>query len=165
MDEKRSSRGGGLRGTFNDDVPPSYPYKSETNSNSNTLTPTPSFRTRFACISLHMTDRIRLLRFPDADIPRIQAIVKHSWPRGIQDLRTYDQSHELKLKGNPWSASGRDQKSEARWLVMGLLRGVFEMGWVLKAAVDVSKKEYDKGMTLGVMMTDLMRDALLLTTV
>lgn len=48
---------------------------------------------------------------------------------------------------------------------MGLLRGVFEMGWVLKAAVDVSKKEYDKGMTLGVMMTDLMRDALLLTTV
>lgn len=91
-----------------------------------------------------MTDRIRLLRFPEADIPRIQGIIKYSWQRGIQDLRVYDQSNEIKLYGNPWSASGSTQKPEARRLVMGLLQGLFDMGWVLKAAVDISKKEFDK---------------------
>jgi hypothetical protein len=144
MNEKGTSHGG-LRGTFNNDVPPSYGKAS-----SDTLMPVSSFRTRFACVSLHMTDRIRLLRFPDADVPRIQGIIKDSWPRGIQDIRLYDQSNEIKLHGNPWSASGSSQKSEARWLVKGLLRGLFDMGWVLKAAVDISKKEYDKGMAASV---------------
>jgi hypothetical protein len=138
MDEKR-----GLHNPIPDDVPPSY-SKPETSQNG--LTPTLSpFRTRFACISLHMTDRIRLLRFPSTDIPPIRTIIAQSWPRGIQDLRNYDQSSEMKLHGNPWSTSAREQKTEARGLVMGLLAGLFEMGWVLKASVDVSKKEYDKG--------------------
>jgi hypothetical protein len=28
---------------------------------------------------------------------------------------------------------------------MSLLQGLFDMGWVLKAAVDISKKKFDKG--------------------
>lgn len=148
MNEKRSFHGGGLRGNFNDELPPSY-GKAEDNP----LTPT-SFRTKFACVSLHMTDRIRLLRFPEADIPRIQGIIKYSWQRGIQDLRVYDQSNEIKLYGNPWSASGSTQKPEARRLVMGLLQGLFDMGWVLKAAVDISKKEFDKGMRQPLLQDD-----------
>lgn len=140
MNQERSSYSAGFRGTFDNEVPPSY-GKSENNP----LMQTSSFHTTFACVSLHMTDRIRLIRFPEGDVPRIQGIIRSSWQRGIQDLRVYDQSNEIKLNGNPWSAYGSTRKSEARRLVIGLLQGLFDMGWVLKAAVDVSKKEFDKG--------------------
>lgn len=142
MDNKQSSYGGGLRGTFKDtnEVPPSY-GKFE----SNQLMPVSTFRTRFACVSLHMTDRIRLLRFPEADVIHIQDIVRSSWQRGIQELRLYDESNEIKLWGNPWSSSYGNQRREARRLMMGLLQGLFDKGWILKAAVDISKKEFDKG--------------------
>jgi hypothetical protein len=139
MNEKSSPFGGSLRGTFNNEVPPTY-GKVENNP----LIPVSSFRTTFACVSLHMRDRIRLLRFPAGDISRIHGIIKSSWQRGIQDIRIYDESNEIKLHGTPWS--GSSQRPEARWLVMGLLQGLFDMGWVLKASVDISKKEFDKGM-------------------
>lgn len=141
MNEKESSSSRGLGGIVNNEVPPSYG-----NSENNALTPVSSFRTTFACVSLHMRDRIRLLRFPGADVARIQDIIKSSWQRGIQNLRVYDQSNEIKLHGTPWSASGRSQKPEARRLVMVLLQGLFDMGWILKASVDICKKEFDKGM-------------------
>ena len=143
MDDKGSSSRVGLRGIFADTgiVPPSY-GQNETSP----LVPVSTFRTSFASVSVHMRDRIRLLRFPESDIQRIQEIIRSSWPRGIQDLRPYDQSKEIKLHGNPWASNHDSQKLEARRLVMGLLQGLFDMGWVLKMAVDVSKKEFDKGM-------------------
>lgn len=139
MNEK-SNIYGGLRGTFNNEESPS----SEKHE-SNLLTPVSTFRTTFASVSLHMTDRIRLLRFPQSDVSDIQNLVRSSWQRGIQDLRVYDQSNEIKLCGNPWSQNYGDQRTEARRLVKGLLQGLFDMGWILRAAVDISKKEFDKG--------------------
>jgi hypothetical protein len=144
MNEKSNMFSGGLRGNFNEG-PPSY-GKSENNP----LAQVSSFRTRFASVSLHMTDRIRLLRFPEGDVSRIQGIIRSSWQRGIQDLRVYDQSNEIKLHGNPWGQNyATAQKLDARRLMMGLIRGLFDMGWILKAAVDISKKEYDKGPLLS----------------
>src|SRR6516164_6466171 len=65
-----------------------------------------SFKTSFASISLHRTDRIRLLQFPPEDITAIRNVMKENWIDGIQDERTYAKSHEFKCLGNPWSGQG-----------------------------------------------------------
>jgi hypothetical protein len=104
------------------------------------------FQTTFACISLNMTDRLRLIRFPSDQILRIEQAVRNSWAKGIQETRRYGVAHELKLKGNPWSGTYWDKdKAAARGLLSSLLGDLYSMGWVLKACVDLSKKSLDKG--------------------
>jgi hypothetical protein len=144
MNEKRGLAMGPGKG-FEKDLPPQYPY--DTSTQPSNFAPNPAFRTTFACVSMHMTDRIRLLRFPARDVQLIQDIIRHAWPRGIQNTRVYDAANEIKLYGNPWSSSSwSDQKTDSRRLICRVLNGLFDMGWVLKASVDISKKEYDKGM-------------------
>ncbi|KAK9371464.1 uncharacterized protein V1513DRAFT_455682 [Lipomyces chichibuensis] len=117
-------------------------YTARTPEQSASATP---FRTTFASLSMHMTDRIRLLRFSDRDVTQILNIIRDAWPRGIQDYRDYDAAKEVKLYGNPWSCSAwSDEKTEARRLLCQILRGLFDMGWILQASVDISKKKYDK---------------------
>jgi len=103
------------------------------------------FRTRFACITLNMTDRIRFINFPPSDVEILRDHVQRAWQKGIQDFRTYGQAKEIKLNGNPWRSdfSGSDG---ARRLVRKLLEALYDMGWVLQAAIDLSKKESDKGL-------------------
>jgi hypothetical protein len=56
-------------------------------------------------------------------------------------------SHEIKTKGNPWSGTTWDrEKLESRSLMSNILEELYNMGWLLKASVDISKKERDKGM-------------------
>lgn len=109
--------------------------------------PPSTFRTTFACISLHMSDRIRLLRFTSADTRQIKEIIHHAWPQGIQDTRAYDASDEIKLYGYPWNPTGwgNSKRIDSRRLICRLLAGLFNMGWMLNASVDISQKEFDKG--------------------
>ena len=103
----------------------------------------PSFQTSFASLSLHMTDKIRLLQFPSADIISIREIIQTKWPLGIQDERMYAKSHEFKLRGNPWNAHGSDG-IPARILMRSLLAHLYGKGWILTASTDVSRKQSDK---------------------
>ncbi|KAK9245093.1 hypothetical protein V1506DRAFT_539163 [Lipomyces tetrasporus] len=142
MNEKRLLGVGDGR-QFGNDLPPQYPiYTPDAPAQSTSV---PVFRTTFACLSMHMSDRIRLLRFPARDVAKIREIIRRGWLRGIQDTRVYDAAEEIKLYGNPWRASSwNDEKMDARRLVCQILCGLFDLGWVLQAAVDISKKEYDK---------------------
>lgn len=90
---------------------------------------------------------MRFIRFPDADIPRLQQVVARNWARGIQDRRVYGESHEVQLVGNPWGGARTwsSGKVNARRLMAGVFGGLEDMGWVVKAAVDISGKELDKG--------------------
>src|SRR6266536_5263108 len=140
MNEKRGLDIGKGR-DVGSDLPPTYPdYNAKAPEQSASV---PAFRTTFACLSMHMRDRIRLLRFPAQDVTQIQEIIRRAWPRGIQDIRVYDASNEFKLYGNPWSPSSwSDERTDARRLIYRILSGLFDMGWILKASVDISKKEY-----------------------
>ncbi|KAI9686811.1 MAG: hypothetical protein M1820_010557 [Bogoriella megaspora] len=129
------------------DKPPLYSDSSTANL-TQTCSTTP-FRTTFASLSLHMTDRIRLLNFPPETMPQISALVRTRWRSGIQSERLYGNSYELKLSGTPWRTGmgwgdWSEQTLNSRLLIMGLLAGLFNMGWVLNAAVDISRKEFDK---------------------
>ncbi|KAM5433672.1 hypothetical protein McanCB56680_005752 [Microsporum canis] len=95
-------------------------------------------RTSFACLSMHMTDRIRLMRFPAHMVPQIIEMVRTGWPKGINAPREYGQSLEIKLNGNPWSPhSWGESKVDARRLVTRLLDGLYLRGWIIKASVDI----------------------------
>jgi hypothetical protein len=102
-----------------------------------------SFKTSFASISLHKSDRIRLLQFPPEDITAIRDVIKQNWPSGIQEERTYANSHEFKCLGNPWSGQGADA-IPARILMRGILAYLYCCGWILTASTDVSKSILEK---------------------
>ena len=95
-----------------------------------------------------MTDRVRLIKFPTEHIKPKEQAVRRAWPRGIQSTRKYGLAHEIKLYGNPWSGTYWDKdKIAARTMISALLGELYSIGWVLKASVDLSKKEKDKGNT------------------
>lgn len=108
-----------------------------------------SFDVSFASVSLHMTDRIRFLQFPDSDLPRLTDIVAGAWSNGIQSTREYAGSFEIKLKGNPWThahPSISPGDNQARRLIRILLEGLYNMGWVFDINVRTCRKPNEKGM-------------------
>ena len=102
------------------------------------------FRTHFACITLNRRDRIRFLNFPPDVVRDMAGVIRSAWPRGIDSERAYNKALEIKVYGNPWGTD-RAGDDDARRLVRRLLEGLYDRGWVLQAAVDITKKELDKG--------------------
>ena len=102
------------------------------------------FRSYFACITLNMMDRIRLINFPPQYIDVARRAILANWPLGIQEERPYGRSIEFKLRGTPWlfRLHGAD---DSRRLMLGMLETLYDSGWVLHTAVDLSKKDQDKG--------------------
>ena len=103
--------------------------------------------TKFGCVALSLTDRIRLINIPTDVVTEVEKAVRGAWRKGIQQTRRYGSSYEIKLHGRPWSYSRMsDHMIEPRRLVTRVLQTLFDKGWVMKASVDVSQKERDKGM-------------------
>ncbi|KAF1814800.1 hypothetical protein P152DRAFT_384025, partial [Eremomyces bilateralis CBS 781.70] len=103
------------------------------------------FRTVFASLSLHMTDRLRFLQFPQEIITAVQNIITNVWSRGIQDTRLYHGSYEIKLRGNPCKRSGySDDAVHSRRLMNHILATLYQHGWILSLSTDISKKAMDK---------------------
>jgi len=105
---------------------------------------TSPYSCKFAIISFNMTDRVRLIQFPTADIDRISDLVRRAWPDGIQNTRAYNVAFEFKLKGTPWSHN-LPGNVKGRNFVRTLLQGLYEMGWVHDSAVTFSSKPTEKG--------------------
>jgi hypothetical protein len=94
-------------------------------------------------LSLNESDKLRLIKFPQAEVQAVRAAIKKSWPKGIQDERDYYGAHEFKLKGYPWEGQG-SEAVPSRLLTCSVLEALWNMGWVLQAATDISKKQLDK---------------------
>lgn len=104
---------------------------------------TAPFQTRFASLSLHQNDQLRLLGFPDETVDVVKRAIKAGWPHGLQDQRTVHGCIELKLKGNPWLGPGVDSM-HARHLMRTIFQHLFDAGWILSLSTDVSKHTKDK---------------------
>jgi len=59
-----------------------------------------------ACLTLNLTDRLRLIRFPSAIIDVVCQAILVSWRRGLQGEKVYAGAYEFKLSGNPWAGQG-----------------------------------------------------------
>jgi hypothetical protein len=123
------------------------PFSSSASSSS------PAIQTTFACLQLSMTDRLRLINLPKSDIAAIESTIQTYWRNpsswvgatGIQDIRSYGQAHELKMHGRPWTYTvSSENMAEPRRLVMRLLECLWDRGWIVKVATDVSSKPSDK---------------------
>ena len=66
-----------------------------------------------------------------------------NWVQGLQREANYCGSHEFKLSGNPWWATG-EETVESRYLVGVLLAKLKEAGWEVGATLDVARKMQDK---------------------
>ncbi|UJR08571.1 hypothetical protein I4U23_012830 [Adineta vaga] len=96
-----------------------------------------------ACVSLNMSDRLRLMRFPPTIIELVRQAILDSWPRGINKEKQETDFYEFKLHGNPWWGQG-DEAVPARSLMIHVLSGLHNKGWFLLSSTDVSKKALDK---------------------
>ncbi|TQW00487.1 hypothetical protein V2A60_001566 [Cordyceps javanica] len=103
------------------------------------------FQTSFASLSLHMSDRIRLVQFGADDVAAVRDVIRQAWREGIQAERPYSVSYEFKLRGRPWSGSGTGAYAvPAIMLMRDLFACLYARGWIMTASTDVSRKELDK---------------------
>jgi len=109
---------------------------------SDTTPPQPCI-TKFACLTLHRNDRLRLLSFPAPILEGIKQVIQTTWYKGLQTERVYSHSYEFKMGGNPWLGQGKDGIS-SRILMREILAFLYAYGWILHASTDVSKKPAEK---------------------
>ncbi|PTU23680.1 hypothetical protein P175DRAFT_0505492 [Aspergillus ochraceoroseus IBT 24754] len=88
--------------------------------------------TRLALISFSWTDRIRLLRFPEPIGALVSEALGQHWPKGIQSVKPYEESLEIKLRGNPFAHGQDDEKIAIRMSVMGILQSLAREGWIVR---------------------------------
>ncbi|KAI8821871.1 uncharacterized protein EV422DRAFT_527370 [Fimicolochytrium jonesii] len=98
--------------------------------------------TSFCCISLHESDKLRLLNVPQELIPDFAALLTRSWQKGVQRVQRYGPSLEYKLSGRPWRGQG-DDAITCRLLARDILSFMFSRGWRLAVSTDLSKKQGD----------------------
>ncbi|KAF5962432.1 hypothetical protein FBULB1_14178 [Fusarium bulbicola] len=117
------------------DLPPSF---RETMASS-----PPIFQTQFACMTFNMFDRIRLINFTEAEVSAIKEVVADRWSPGLSHVQPYGESMEFRLRGRPWlhSCDGND---DSRRLVLRILDKLFDMGWVLQGAMEITLKSESK---------------------
>jgi hypothetical protein len=104
----------------------------------------PIFKTQFACITFNMNNRLRFINFPGLEVVTLKETIKACWEPGVAQTRPYGESTEMFLRGTPWmyNSNGTD---DARLLLLVILEGLFDMGWVLQGSMDVIKKSESKG--------------------
>lgn len=114
------------------DEPPGY--HEVTGSTSATPPPQEKPSSKYALLSISWTDRIRLMRFPDDPASRVLEILRTSWPKGIQDVKPFDETVEIKLRGNPFAHGMDEEKIAIRKVLLAILETLAKDGWSVMPA-------------------------------
>lgn len=125
---------------------PQHQLLAEAKPGTSTLVPVHGHSgTQFACLALYGVDTLRFLKFSDRDIGVIRTILQHNWDRGIKSEGPYSDAYEFRVKGGPWNGSGNGPDAvPALTLMKGLLKGLYEIGWILMSSTDISREAMDK---------------------
>ena len=102
-----------------------------------------TFQSHFGSVSLHRSDSLRLIGFPDEVLPSVRGVIQQSWPKGVRSEGLYGGSYEFRMHGYPWFGKGLEGVA-ARRLIRNLLAMLCSLGWVMTISMDVSKKTEDK---------------------
>eukprot|EP00794_Sanderia_malayensis_P017978 gene17978-19775_t len=105
-----------------------------------------SLATVFA-ISLNKNDRLRCIDAPAGVSECVKKVIVDHWHRGLQKEQPKFNSHEFKLAGTPWWASGTEA-IDSRMLVCRVLQGLMSIGWRVQIGLDLSRKENDKSILM-----------------
>jgi hypothetical protein len=109
----------------------STPSNATSTSLADARAPLKGSDTKYAMLSIAGSDRIRLLRFPEPMTALLSEIVQGLWPKGIQKVQKFDESLELKLRGNPFAYGQDEEKVAIRITLMGILNAFSKEGWVV----------------------------------
>ncbi|PAA77263.1 hypothetical protein BOX15_Mlig033074g3 [Macrostomum lignano] len=83
------------------------------------------------CIALSGFDKFQLVNFPKQLLAKVADAVRRTWTLGIQEeMKDAYGSMEMKMNGNPWSASERGAV-EARRMILEIIRAMASEGYVL----------------------------------
>ncbi|KAJ3046774.1 hypothetical protein HK097_000526 [Rhizophlyctis rosea] len=107
------------------------------------IPPPYAIQNNISCVSLHESDKLRLMGFTPEEIAFVKQAISTSWSQGIQAESKYAGAYQIKLKGNPWWGQG-SEAVPSRLLIAAILRHLLNMGWLLTLSTDISKKQYDK---------------------
>ncbi|KLO97047.1 uncharacterized protein LW93_3019 [Fusarium fujikuroi] len=97
-----------------------------------------TFQSRFASITRHGRDRIRLTNLSEVEITDLHQIVRTFWPRGIVKVYPQKASREFKLGGCAWRYDPSGSK-QAMMLTLQILEGMHVLGWVIYSPIEVTK--------------------------
>jgi hypothetical protein len=86
---------------------------------------------KFASLSIHQTDRLRFLQFPEDIYVDAEAVITASWPPGVQAAGPYGNSYQYKLKGRPFGAMSDKEGVGCRRLIRDVLAFLRDHSWVL----------------------------------
>ncbi|KAH8829841.1 hypothetical protein DL96DRAFT_905419 [Flagelloscypha sp. PMI_526] len=134
-----------------DSLPPSYDASLSAGPSSPPALPT------FACITLNMNDRLRMIKFPKEDVDALRPVIQASWRSldshyvGIQSEEVYHGSHEFKLKGYPWIST---ETLSGACLMGQLIEALYNRGWSMTLASDLWLKQYGSKDTLFFRQSD-----------
>ncbi|KAF5574087.1 hypothetical protein FPCIR_13753 [Fusarium pseudocircinatum] len=98
-----------------------------------------TFQSRFASITRHGLDRIRLINLSEVEIAAMHEVVRTYWERGIDKVYPQESSREFKLGGYAWGydPNGNEQ---AMMLTLRILEGMLGLGWVIYSPIEVTKR-------------------------
>jgi hypothetical protein len=108
----------------------------------------PTTRSHFATITRNALDRINLINFSETEVAEIHEVVRTNWPKGITTVYPREQSRELKLKGYPW-AYDPNGCEESILLVLRMIEALYDMGWVIYSAIEISKRVRTNGKAIA----------------
>ncbi|XP_057289349.1 uncharacterized protein LOC130612077 [Hydractinia symbiolongicarpus] len=110
--------------------------------------PTLQGEIEFLSVSLNRTDRLRFIHMPDGIVAGLEEVVRQIWYNGIQDIKDERPvCYELKLKGNPWWASGNEAIT-SRLLIVKLMEKLSSYGYFVITGLDITRKTNDKSLLL-----------------
>ncbi|KAK2813711.1 hypothetical protein FQN50_000109 [Emmonsiellopsis sp. PD_5] len=119
--------GNGLSPEKTNKEPPNYDEAMA--ANRETPAPSMSRGVKLAMISFAWTDRVRLIHFPEPIIPLVTGVLEKLWPKGLQRAQPFEDSLEIKLRGNPFHHGADDEKIAIRVSLMGILESLAKEGW------------------------------------
>ncbi|KAK3313526.1 hypothetical protein B0H66DRAFT_354942 [Apodospora peruviana] len=90
---------------------------------------TPSYP--FASLSLHKSDSIRFLQFPEEIYTEAQSVILKVWPPGIQTSGPYGESYQYKLKKRPFGSMGDQEAVGGARLVRNMITFLSSRSWDL----------------------------------
>eukprot|EP00516_Mucochytrium_quahogii_P011336 CAMPEP_0203784498 /NCGR_PEP_ID=MMETSP0100_2-20121128/497_1 /ASSEMBLY_ACC=CAM_ASM_000210 /TAXON_ID=96639 /ORGANISM=" , Strain NY0313808BC1" /LENGTH=542 /DNA_ID=CAMNT_0050686481 /DNA_START=599 /DNA_END=2222 /DNA_ORIENTATION=- len=94
---------------------------------------------QFACISLSMSDRLRIIGTSSNDtINAVRMAVDKNW--GSHNCRQFVGATELILAGAPWNSHGKSNVIKSRVLLGRVLEAMAAHGWTLTATITLTKK-------------------------
>ena len=97
-------------------------------------------RKTIIAVAPYSNDKLHLINCTDGVIQNIIEAIKSVWKPGIKSegaSTSEKHSHEVKMKGNPWSSESPDEALLARRLIIAIIGKLSLLNWKFHASINI----------------------------